>query len=89
VYDGQPINPLIVLTATELFADHGIFDAWNKAGGQAVHPSIDSSDLHALAELTQKRYLNLPGFWEERMKAHSLNHQRHRLLRLIQTRAVS
>jgi hypothetical protein len=88
VYQGQPRNPLIVLTATELFANHGIFDAWKKMGGEAVHPSIDPADLHALAELTQKRYLDLPGFWGEWMKARDLAHQRRRLMKLIQTRTT-
>ncbi len=86
IYQGQPRNPLIVLTATELFAKHGIFDAWKQMGesGEAVHPSIDPADLHALAELTQKRYLGLPSFWEERMRAHDLAHQRRRLIKLFQ-----
>jgi hypothetical protein len=52
--------------------------------GEAVRPSIDPANPHALAELTQKRYLGLPGFWEERMKAHDLAHQRGRLIKLIQ-----
>jgi len=79
-----------VLTATELFARYGISDAWKKMGeaGEAVHPSIDPADLHALADLTQKRYLDLPGFWEERMKAHDLAHQRRRLMKLIQRRTT-
>jgi hypothetical protein len=90
IYQGQPRNPLVILTATELFANHGIFDAWKKTGeaGQTVHASIDPADLHALAELTQKRYLDLPGFWEEWMKAHDLAHQRRRLLKLIERRAT-
>jgi hypothetical protein len=90
VYQGQPRNPLVVLTATELFARHGIFDAWKKEGeaAEAVHPSIDPADLHVLAELTQKRYLGLPGFWEERMKAHDLAFQRRRLVKLIQRRTT-
>jgi hypothetical protein len=90
VYEGQPRNPLVVLTATELFARHGIFDAWKKEGeaAEAVHPSIDPADLHVLAELTQKRYLGLPGFWEERMKAHDLAFQRWRLVKLIQRRTT-
>jgi hypothetical protein len=38
VYHGQPTNPLVVLTATELFARHGIRDAWKETGeaGEAV-----------------------------------------------------
>jgi hypothetical protein len=83
VYEDKPRNPLVILTATELFAEHGIFDAWKQIG-QPVHPSINSADLYTLAELTQRRYLGLPGFWEERM---SMVHQRRRILRMIQGRA--
>jgi hypothetical protein len=89
MYQGQPRNPLILFTATELFARHGIFDAWKEAGGAGVPPSIHSADLHALADLTQKRYLKLPGFWEERMTTLNLNYQRHRLMRLIRGRAAN
>jgi hypothetical protein len=87
VYQGQPRNSLVVLTATELFAEHGISDAWKKAG-EAAHLLIGPADLHGLAELTQKRYLDLPGFWEERIKAHELAYQRRRLLNLIQRRTT-
>jgi hypothetical protein len=66
---------------------HGIFDAWKKMG-ETVHPSIHPADLHTLAMLTQKRYLNLPHFWEERMRAHTIAHQRLRLVKLIETRAI-
>jgi hypothetical protein len=86
IYQGQPSNPLVVLTATELFAMHGIFDAWKKITGEVVHPSIDPADLNALAELTQKRYLGIAGFSEQRMKARDLAYQRRRLMRLIQWR---
>jgi hypothetical protein len=73
VYEGQPINPLVLLTATELFARHGISDAWKKGeASEAVSNYIHPADLHTLAELTQKRYLNLPRFWEERMKLTTL-----------------
>jgi hypothetical protein len=88
IYHGQPRNPLVILTGTELFARHGIFDAWKDKGAETVRPSIDATDLHALAELTLKRYLNLPGFWEERMAALNLTHQRQRLIKLIQRRAT-
>jgi hypothetical protein len=84
VYEGQLRNPLVVLTATELFAEHGIFNAWKQIG-QTMHPSIDPADLHTLAELTQLRYLGLPRFWDERI---SISHQRQRILKLIQGRAV-
>ena len=87
-YRGQPRNPLVVFTGTELFARRGVFDAWKEEGGPGVPPSIHSADLHALAELTQKRYLGLPGYWEERIKARKLTYHRHHLIRLIQGRAA-
>jgi hypothetical protein len=87
IYEGHPTNPLVVLTATELFAEHGIFNAWKETGG-AVHPPLAPTDLYTISELTLKRYLGLPGFWEERRKVHDLAYQRRRLMKLIQGRAI-
>ena len=84
----RPRNLVIVLTATELFSEHGIESAWKKAGGRAAelvkHASVDLSDLYQLAEATQMLYLNLPPFYDDygaRMKA-----QRQRLLQVIKAR---
>ena len=85
---GRPRNPLIVLTETELFSEHGIAHAWKKTGGRAAklveHAVVDLSDLYQLAEATQRLYLNLPSFHEDygvRLKA-----QRRQLLQLIRAR---
>lgn len=56
-------NPLIILTGTELFADHGISNAWKKVDGKEVHPSYDFNDLYTLADMTQHRYLGLESRW--------------------------
>jgi hypothetical protein len=89
LHEGSPRNPLIVLTATELFAWHGIFQAWKDANpNDEVHPSIDPRDLETLAELTQQRYLGLLPYWEEQTRQWSLPAQRQRLLVLIGARAT-
>ena len=84
LHEGSPRNQLIVLTATELFARHGIFQAWEDVNPKnKVHASIDPQDLDALAQLTQQRYLGLLPYWEEQMQQRSLPAQRQRLLALI------
>jgi hypothetical protein len=85
VFQGHPTNPLIVLTATELFSNRSPIDTWEKMG-EVVHASVDPTDLHVLADMTQKRYLGLAGFWKERMEAHELARRRRRLIKIIETR---
>lgn len=88
LHEGSPRNPLIILTATELFATHGIFQAWKDANPKdEVHASVDPWDLEALAELTQQRYLGLLPYWEEKLQQQNLPLQRRRLLVLIRARA--
>lgn len=90
LHEGSPRNPLIVLTATELFAPHGIFQAWKDANAKDEVPAhVDPRDLEALAGLTQRRYLGLLSYWEEQMQQRSLPAQRQRLLALIRARARS
>jgi hypothetical protein len=78
-----------VLTATELFSDHGIAQAWKAAGGRAAkmveHPSVDLTDLYVLAEATQQLYLDLPSYYEDYSKR--LRLERVKLLWLIQSRS--
>ena len=87
----RPRNPVILLTATELFADHGIAHAWRQAGGRAaelVQPAyVDLSDLHVLAEATQNLYLGLPSFY----KGYStwLRKERQRLVQILNARSGS
>jgi hypothetical protein len=87
---GKPRNPVIVLTGTELFAVHGIREAWRTAGGNASkfvqHAATDLSDLHQLAECTQQLYLGLPPFHAD---FHELSLQRARQgLHLLRARIV-
>ena len=60
---GHSRNPVIVLTGTELFARHGISEAWKNAGGKRqslVEPAyIWMDNLRTLADLTQQVYLEL------------------------------
>jgi hypothetical protein len=86
--NGRPRNPLIVLTGTELFCEHGIRQAWKDAGGRAAQmvapAAVDFTDLHQLAEATQHLYLGMPSFhqyYRDRLR------QRARLLWLIRSRS--
>jgi hypothetical protein len=84
LHQGQPCNPLIVLTATEVFADHNIFEGWS----ERKQGWIDPTDLHQLAELTLHKYLGLPGYWETWAQEHQIAWQRQRILRLIARRGT-
>src|SRR5262249_30209937 len=82
----RPRNPLIVLTALELFSEHGIKHEWEKIGDRAAElVRADLTDLYELAQMTQRLYLNLPYFLED---YRLLVAQRLRLLRLIKTRSA-
>jgi len=87
---GRPENPLIILTGTELFAAHHIYDDWddNNEVGKFVkrYASVDPSNLYEMAELTQRRYLGLPTYGEELRESVGLAAQRQRLIRLIALR---
>lgn len=87
-HGGQPINPLIVLTGTELFAKHDISEAWKQIDGKEPHISIDFGDLHTLAEMTQQRYLGLQSHWERRAE-NSLPESMRNLLSVFRGRAAA
>lgn len=70
--DGEPGNPLIVLTAVELFAEHGVRSAWEQLDGEKIHSVYDFHDLHTLSDLTLERYLGLAPRWEPAAAAQSL-----------------
>ncbi len=86
----EPVNPVIVLTATELFSEFGIAQAWKEVGGQAAelvaHASVDLDDLYRLAEATQKLYLNLPSFYND--YGARLRSERSRLVVLLRSRSM-
>ncbi len=58
--NGEPRAMVIVLTGTELFADHYLKQAWQEAGGKHAtmvqHPSVHLDDLWTMADLTQQLY---------------------------------
>lgn len=85
LHQGQPINPLIVLTGTELFARYSISVAWEEADGKFTHPGFDFSDLHTLGDLTQQRYLGLPSWHYQ--PPHRLPEPMEHLLSVIRARA--
>lgn len=65
---GRMRAPVIVLTATEMFADTYVRTAWRDSGGQRAdlqsHAYVNMSELHQLAELTQVVYLGMNSFGE-------------------------
>jgi hypothetical protein len=69
---GEPRAMVIVLTGTELFADHHLQQTWREIGGShgamAKHPSVNIDDLWTLAEITQQLYLGMPPYWDWRVK---------------------
>lgn len=85
-FEGKPINPLIVLTGTELFAQHFISNAWKEIDGKEVHASIDLRDPHTLAEMTQHRYLGLQSHWDRPVE-NRLPESMRRVLSAIRSRA--
>jgi hypothetical protein len=64
--NGEPRAMVIVLTGTELFADHSIKNTWQSLGGRHAamvnHPSVHPDDLWTLAEVTQQLYLEMSSY---------------------------
>lgn len=63
---GRPINPVVLLTGHELFADFMITQAWKELGGEhAKYADFDHTrDLYSFAQATQAIHLGLPSFYE-------------------------
>ena len=57
----RPINPVLILTGTELFAELDLSRAWEEAGGlrAAYSKRIGPRDLPELCDLTQRVYLGM------------------------------
>lgn len=81
-HEGQPINPLILLTGIELFADHGIANAWKEIDGKEMRPIYDLHNLHTLSQLTIERYLGLGAHWDRAAANRTLPAVGH-ILRLV------
>jgi hypothetical protein len=84
-FEGRPRNPLIILTATELFSEHSLYHAWTPRGSAIDNsrPRPDPTELLQLAELTQVRYLGMQGFT---MDYHQIAMERLKLVRLLANR---
>lgn len=68
-YDGQPTNPVILLTAHELFFEHHIGATW-KALGKPYEGFADyehTRNLYNFADATQRIYLDLPSFHQQQL----------------------
>ena len=64
----RPFNPVLVLTANELFADDDPREVWKNLGGNHAmhyHSHGDRHDLVSLADATQQIYLGMKP-WHER-----------------------
>jgi hypothetical protein len=72
--NGEPRAMVIVLTGTELFADHHLKQTWEAMGGAHAavvkHPSVHIDDLWVLADITQRLYLGMPSYWDWRQRRH-------------------
>src|SRR5690606_17794164 len=65
---GEPTNPVLLLTGTELFYEWSVSSTWKKLGGRYA-PYADyhhSRNLGNFAESTQAIYLELPPYREVR-----------------------
>ncbi len=72
---GESKAPVIILTATELFARHNLSTEWKEQGGKyasLIEPAyIRLENLRILANITQQLYLDLPSYedwWREEMR---------------------
>lgn len=81
----QTRAPVIMLTGTELFTAHSLYQSWKETGGkhkQLISPawiSVRLNNLRILADLTQQLYLSMPSHstWLERKwKKRSLRKKR-------------
>ena len=57
----RPVNPVLFLTGTELFAEFDLLRAWEDAGGvrAAYAKRIGPRDLPELCDITQRVYLGM------------------------------
>ena len=71
----RPVNPVLILTGTELFAEFDLVQAWEDAGSfRATYAkSIGTRDLLELCDITQQVYLGMNSWhqWlDEQREAH-------------------
>jgi len=68
--DGDPTNPVVLLTSNELMFDFDLAATWERLGGRyakfGTYPYDYTRDMRSLADATQQIYLELPSFAEAR-----------------------
>jgi hypothetical protein len=66
--DGEPTNPVLLLTSHELFFHHHISETWKALGDPHLKFSNYETirTLKGFADCTQQIYLGLPSFYAER-----------------------
>ena len=66
--DGEPTNPVLILTSNELLFDHHISETWKSLGDPYRKLSNYQTirTLKGFADATQQIYLSLPSFYAER-----------------------
>ena len=64
--EGRPTNPVILLTAHELFMEHMISATWEELGEpyKSFSDYDHTKNLHNFANATQRIHLGLPSFHE-------------------------
>jgi hypothetical protein len=66
--DGEPTNPVVLLTSHELLFDHHVSETWKSLGDP--HGKFSNYEhirkLEGFADATQQIYLGLPSFYAER-----------------------
>ncbi|MBY2909643.1 hypothetical protein [Rhizobium leguminosarum] len=87
-FEGEPVNPLVLLTQIELLGDRGIRGSWEKIDGMKMHAIYDVDDLHTLADLTLERYLGLGAHWDKQAAGKTLEPAASILL-LLKARAAT
>jgi hypothetical protein len=65
--NGRATNPVVLLTGRELFGDQWISQTWKNLGPpyDKYADGIELTDLHALADATQRIHLDLPSIHEQ------------------------
>ncbi len=79
---GRPTNPVILLTAHELFFDFLISSTWEKLGGiyKTFADYEHTHNLYNFADATQIIYLGLPAFHEWRAEEYKKRYARNKRL---------
>jgi len=75
---GEPTNPVLLLTSHELMMDHYISSTWKELGGE--HAKFGDYDhtrtMFNFADATQRIYLGMPSFHQERREYWEARHKR-------------